>query len=345
MPLVPSRTSLRRTVPAGLAVLALGLAGCGESDAGADADAGAGATTAGYPVTVDNCGTEVTFEQAPQRVVAIKSTSTELMLALGLGDRLVAHAFADGPVPEEWADEVAGVTLLSEKAPSQEVVLEQEPDLVLAGWESNLAADTAGERDDLAALGVNSYVSPSACQESPYAPDPMTFDLLFSQFEEAGQVLGAPDAAAELVAEQRAALEDLERAPEGTTALWWSSGTDTPFVGGGVGAPQMMMEAVGLENIAGDVDQAWSSLGWESVIEEDPDVLVLVDADWNKAATKIEFLESNPATAELTAVREGRYLTVPMPAAEAGVRSVPAVLDLARQLGELGLLEEAGAGS
>ncbi|WP_110182277.1 putative F420-0 ABC transporter substrate-binding protein [Nocardioides solisilvae] len=341
------RPSLRRAVPAGLAVLALALAGCGQSDADADTGASsgsAGSETEGYPVTVDNCGIEVTLDSAPERVVAIKSTSVELMLALGLGDNVVAHAFPDGPVPDEWADAAAGITLLSEKAPSQEVVLEQEPDLVLAGWESNLAADTAGERDDLADLGVATYVSPAACQEAPYAPDPMTFGLLFDQLEEAGAVLGAPEAAAELVADQRAELEGAGRAADGTTALWWSSGTDTPFVGGGTGAPQMVMEAVGLDNVAGDVDQAWTSLGWESVIEADPDVLVLVDADWNQAATKIDFLESNAATKELTAVKEKRYLTVPMPAAEAGVRSVPAVLDLADQLGALGLLAGDGEG-
>ncbi len=68
-----------------------------------------------------------------------------------------------------------------------------------------------------------------------------------------------------------------------------------------------------------------------------PDVLVLVDAAWNTAEAKIERLESNPATAEMTAVREGRYLTIPFPATEAGVRNVDAVVDLAAQLEALDL--------
>lgn len=350
----PSRPGVSRRTPGyvvpGLAVLALVLAGCGGSNtsdtaSATSSDDGSGSAAAGYPVTVDNCGTEVTFDRAPERVVTIKSTSTELLLALGLEDRIVAHAFPDGPVPDPWADAAAAITLLSEQAPSQEVVLEQEPDLVLAGWESNLAADTAGERADLAGLGVDTYVSPAACQEPPYQPDPLTFDLLFSQVEEAGRIFGVPEVAAELVAEQRAALEEVGQAAEGTTALWWSSGNDTPFVGGGIGAPHLMMETVGLDNVVADEEQAWTSLGWESIIEADPDVLVLVDATWNPAATKIDFLETNPATAELTAVREGRYLIVPMPAAEAGVRTVPAVDDLAGQLDELGLLDGGGDAS
>ncbi|WP_235737873.1 ABC transporter substrate-binding protein [Nocardioides alcanivorans] len=221
-----ARPARRLLAAAAVAALALPLVGCGaDADEPNDQDT---QTAAGYPVTVDNCGTEVTLQRPPERVVTIKSTSTELMLALGLEDNIVGTAFADGPVPEQWAAAAEGLEVISDQAPSQEVVLDEEPDLVFAGWESNLAADTAGERDTLAKLGVNSYVSPAACQEPDYQPDKMTFDLLFDQFREAGQVLGAPDAAEELVKEQQAALAEVGTAADGTTALWWSSGEDTP---------------------------------------------------------------------------------------------------------------------
>lgn len=326
--------SVRTPLLATCALLAAGaLTSCGS---GSTATTGAGSGgDAGEPVTVTNCGTEVTVDSPPERIVTIKSTPTELVLALGLGERIVGTAFLDGPVPEELAPEDA-LTEISDQAPGQEAVLELEPDLVFAGWESNLAADTAGERDVLADLGVATYVSPSACQ-SEGAPEQMTYDLLFDHFTEAGDLLGAQEAAAELVAEQRAELDDLGRLAEEPTALWWSSGTDTPFVGGGTGAPQMVMERVGLANIAADVDQTWTSLGWEAVVDADPDVLVLVDADWNSAAQKIEHLESHPATRELSAVKAGRYLTVPFPAGEAGVRSVSAAAGLLAQAEELGL--------
>lgn len=331
----PIRTARPRLLAAlTVATLALPLAACG---AEADDDTTT-ETAAGYPVTVDNCGTEVTFTAPPERVVTIKSTSTELMLALGLADRIVGTAFADGPVPEPWAEEAADLEVISDQAPSHEVVLEHEPDLVFAGWESNLAADTAGERDTLAKLGVNSYVSPAACMEPEYQPDKMTFPVLFDQFREAGRILGVPDAAEELIAEQEAALAEVGKAADGTTALWWSSGEDTPFVGGTIGAPQMVLDAVGLDNVVTE-DATWTSLGWEAILDADPDVLVLVDATWNSAEDKIESLESNPATRELSAVKAERYLVIPFPAGEAGVRSVSAAADLADQLDDLGLLQ------
>ena len=94
----------------------------------------------------------------------------------------------------------------------------------------------------------------------------------------------------------------------------------------------MMLEQLGLTNIAADVNDTWSPLSWEAIVAANPDVIVLVDASWNTAAAKKEFLATNPATANITAVKNQAYLVIPFPAAEAGVRSVPATVDLASQL-------------
>jgi len=336
MPLLPLRP--RTSVLLATLLLTPTLAACAE-----EAAPTASAEADGFPVTVRNCGFEVTLDAPPERIVTVKSTSTELVLALGAGDRVVGHAFPDDELPDELAAAGKDLELISEKAPSQEVVLEREPDLVFAGWESNLEADTAGERDTLARLGVASYVAPSACQSADQ-PEKMTFDLLFDHFLEAGQLLDAQAEAKELVAEQRAQLESLGSVTPSTTALWWSSGTDMPFVGGGIGAPQMVMEAIGLTNVAAGERKTWTERGWERVVADDPDVIVLVDADWNTAASKIQQLEENPATANLSAVKAKRYLYVPFPAAEAGVRSVDAVAGLLEQARKLGLTDEGSTG-
>ncbi|HEV7813029.1 MAG TPA: putative F420-0 ABC transporter substrate-binding protein [Leifsonia sp.] len=287
---------------------------------------------------VDNCGTDVAITaDAPERIVTIKSTSTELLLALGLGERIVGSAFQDGPVPDAWADASSEIPIISDFAPGQEAVLELEPDFVFAGWESMFTAEAAGERESLQALGIGSYVAPSACKDPAYKPEKLSFDEVFDEILEAGSVFHADDAATELVSEQRDALEEIPTDDRGLTALWYSSGTDIPYVGAGIGAPQMMMERLGLGNVAGDVDDTWSSLGWEAIVDADPDVIVLVDASWNSADSKIEILRANPATAALDAVRESRYLIVPFAAGEAGVRNVSATADLADQLAALEL--------
>jgi iron complex transport system substrate-binding protein len=314
-----------RAIPLAAAVLAL-LAAC-STPAPVATDS---------PVSVvklDNCGVPVTFTTPPERVVTIKSTSTEMLLALGLGDRIVGTAFQDGPVPDEWAGDV-DVPVISEFMPSEEAVLDLEPDLVYSGWESAFAADAAGERDELAALGVATYVQPAACR-SAQVPGKLDFAEIFREIAEVASIFRADPEP--LLLDQQSELDAIVPDDRGLTALWYSSGTDTPYVGAGIGAPQLVLETIGVANVAGDIDQTWSSLGWESIVDADPDVIVLIDADWNTAQSKIDLLESNPATARLSAVEHDAYLILPFAASEAGVRTVSAAASLADQLKELDL--------
>lgn len=286
-----------------------------------------------YPLSLDNCGQTVTLAAAPERVVTIKSTATELLLSLGLGNRIVGVGFQDGPLPPHLALAGSGLPVLSDKLPSQEVVLETEPDFIYGGWESNFAADGAGERPTLAQLGVATYVAPAACRS--IKPVKLTFDQLLAEITEMGAIFDVEDAAAGLVTEQRAALAAVQPDTRGLTALWYSSGTKTPYVGAGSNAPAMILEALGLANIFADVDEGWTSASWEAIVDADPDVIILVDAAWNSAEQKKQLLAENPITSQLDAVINQRYLVIPFPASEAGVRNVPATADMAAQLARL----------
>lgn len=338
---MPIRHTRRSFALAALPVSALLLAGCAsaaatpDNGASSNGDASMPAGSTNYPLTIDNCGTELTLDAAPERVLTVKSSTLELMLALGVGDTVIGSAFSDGPVPDEYADAASGIVVVSDKVPSQEATLELEPDFVFAGWESNLSAEGAGERADLAKLGVNSYVAPAACKGEGYMPDPLDFDEVFREFTEAGDIFGVPDAAADLVAAQRAELDAIEPNAEGLTALWYSSGDDTPYVGAGIGSPQMIMAAAGLDNIGKDVHDTWTPMSWEAIVDAEPDVIVLVDAAWNTAESKIELLESNPVTAALPAVQQQRYVVLDFPSTEAGVRNVGAVASTVEQLAAL----------
>ena len=68
--------------------------------------------------------------------------------------------------------------------PGQEALLGLEPDFVYGGWESNFSADGAGDRAALQDLGIATYVSPAACKEEGYMPDPLTFDEVADEIRE-----------------------------------------------------------------------------------------------------------------------------------------------------------------
>ncbi|MCY7286903.1 MAG: putative F420-0 ABC transporter substrate-binding protein [Cryobacterium sp.] len=328
----------RVSVLAAVAASALLLSGCAAASPAATPSttpSTSASDAAGYPVTIDNCGTEVTVESAPERIVTIKSSTTELLLALGLGDRIVGSAFLDGPLPASLEKAGADLNVVSDFVPGQEAVLGLTPDFVYGGWESNFSAEGVGERAGLADLGIGSYVSPAACKGEGYMPDPLTFDAVFDEITEAGALFGAEEAAADLVADQQEDLAALTPAGKDTTALWYSSGTDAPYVGAGIGSPNMIMAAAGLNNVFANVEDTWTSVGWESVIAANPSVIVLVDAIWNTAASKIENLEANPATQQLDAVTNQRYIVLPFAATEAGSRNVDAAASTIEQLAAL----------
>jgi len=333
----------RTLTPLAASALVLTLAACGATArtpaTSAPATSAMSATTATDLTALTSCGVTAEFPVPAGAVVTIKSSATEAVVALGAADRLVGVAALDGPLPEHVTgvdDAVWDVELpvISEKVPSFEAVAELGPEAILAGWESNLSADGAGSRETWESIGVATWVSPSACRDPHLQPEILTFDDVFDEITTLGLVLGREDAAATLVAAQRDALTDLAAARDGRTvrALWYSSGSDTPFVGAGIGAPQLIMQTAGLENIAADVRDTWVSMSWEEVAQRDPEVIVLVDSVWNTAAHKREVLAANPVTAAMDAVVAGRYLVVPFPASESGVRTVDAALSLHEQL-------------
>jgi iron complex transport system substrate-binding protein len=317
---------------AGLASIAIGallLTGCATAEAAAPAT-----PTADKPVVIQNCDTKVTFDSAPKRVVSIKSTSTEILLALGLGDRIVGTAYQDGPVPAKWKAQAAGFHQISDFMPSEEAVLALQPDMVYSGWESAFSADQAGTRPELEGLGIGTYVQPAACRTTG-APAKLAFSDIYAELDQVAAIFRVSDA--KLIAQQKAELATVKKNTKGLSALWYSSGTDTPYVGAGTGAPELVMETTGLKNVAGDIKQTWTNLGWESIVAADPDVIILIDASWNTAASKITALETNPATANLTAVKDHRFITLPFPSSEAGVRTVDAAVSVQKQLTALGL--------
>ena len=232
------------------------------------------------PLTIDNCGTEVTFEAAPERVVTIKSSTLELLLALGLEDRIVGTAFSDGPVP----DELRRRGIRARGALRQGALAGGHPRGRARPGLRRLGVEPLGRgrrrpRHAREQLGVATYVAPAACKGEGYMPDPLTFDEVFREFEEAGADLRRPGCRGR--PGRRAARRARRRSSRTTTGSPRSgtrSGDDTPYVGAGIGAPQMIMDAAGLENVAADVHDTWTSMGWEAIVAADPDVIVLVDA-------------------------------------------------------------------
>lgn len=321
---------------AALAGATLALSGC--ADAPAPADAAAASPSDGFPVTVDNCGVEVTVTAPPSHVVTLNQGATEQALGLGLADRMAGTAYLDDAVAPRYAADYERVPVLAKEYPSTEKLLTAEPDLAIASYPSAFGDKGVGTREELAARGIPTYVDPLACpDEEGSAQARPTFAAIWSALEELGRLTGSTSRAGDVVADQRERLTTVEESAAGSdlTVLWYDSGEDTPFVGAGEGGPALVLEAVGATNVFADLDGGWADGSWETVLEADPDVIVLPDASWSSAKDKRAYLEKDPVLSTLTAVREKRYVTLPFSETTPGIRLVDGAEHVAEQLAEL----------
>ncbi|MGW8526659.1 ABC transporter substrate-binding protein [Nocardiopsis sp. NPDC055824] len=348
-----SRHALLSSALPSLALLlapVLALTACGpQDDRGGDGtEAAAGS---GYPRTVDNCGHEVTLDAPPQRAVSLNQGTTEILLSLGLEDQVVGTATWTDPIMEGLEEANGDIPRLAENNPSFERVLEAEPDLVTASFVSTLGAGGVATREQFEELGVPSYVSPTDCAAGKdnegggdgSRSEPLTLDAVYGEIHDLAEIFGVEERGEELVGELRdrvdAATEDLE--VEDVSLMYWFANAQSPYLAGCCGAPGAITGAVGAKNAFDDTHSEWPQINWETVADRDPDVIVLGDLTRDSqtaesAAAKIEFLEDNPATRNLTAVREERYVLLSGQAMNPSIRTVEGIELVADGLRELG---------
>jgi iron complex transport system substrate-binding protein len=107
---------------------------------------------------------------------------------------------------------------------------------------------------------------------------------------------------------------------------------EIPYVGAGGGTPNEIIQLAGGKNIFADVEGNWASISWEEVIARNPEVIVLVDADWTSAEDKKNMLKTDPRFSDLTAVKHNKFVTIDFVYTTEGVRNAEAVSIIAKGL-------------
>lgn len=329
----PARTRRAPRVVAGAVALATALltAGCGAAD-DAPGKPKAGASSAeGFPVTVDNCGVRTTYDRPPSRVVTIHQHPAELLLALGLKDRMVGTAFPDSAVLPELREDFAAVPELAKREPSFETVLDAEPDFVYGGYGSAFAENEGRSREAFADAGVDTYLNREYCGKKR-----VTMRDTYDEIRTIGEVFGVPDRASALVADLEGRVDKAASAvgkrPD-VPVFVYDSGDRTAFTAGGNGLGNDLIRLAGGRNIFADLDSVFGDVSWEQVVARKPEVVVIYDyAGSGSVEQKKRFLLSQPALADVPAIRNERFVVLPLTATLVGIRSAHAVDGLARGL-------------
>lgn len=262
-----------------------------------------------YPLSINNCGTEVTFDAAPTRIALMETAPVPALDALGVLDRTAIRAgdFPAAYYDDELYAQILEIPSLSEDIDAsghltlnQEEIIAHGPDLVLGLPEGVIP-------ESLADGGATVLEQEILC---PNFSEPASFDHIYGELERLGAVFDRGQEAAELIEQLQDRVEVASSAAEEetrTAAVLYPSVGGGPLYAYGTGSmatPQL--EALGFTNVFEDVSERVFEVQNEELVGRDPDLLILLYQ--GGTAGLEEAVTSLPGAETMTAVQQDEIL-------------------------------------
>tara|TARA_Y100000814_G_C12321178_1_gene398330 strand:+ start:152 stop:1102 length:951 start_codon:yes stop_codon:yes gene_type:complete len=285
-------------------------------------------------VSVDSCNRTVTFDSPPQRAISNDVNLTEMMLVLGLSDKMVGYTGISGwkTLDEEMRLGVKQLPELSPKYPTKEVLVGADADFFFAGWNYGMKVGGEVTPETLKPFGINVYELTESCIHI-MTKKKVSMDDMYNDLLNLGLIFQVENRAKKLVDAYRSDLKKFTQKLESIPAkkvFVYDSGEDTPFTAGRYAMPTALIEAAGGINIMDDFQKSWGTVTWEEVIDRNPEVVVIVNYGKVTAEQKRKFMMSNPAFANIDAVKNDRFVTLEYVEATPGPRNIKAIKKLAK---------------
>lgn len=288
-----------------------------------------------YPINIQSCNRTVTFNQKPKAAISNDVNLTEMMLVLGLQKQMVGFTGISGwkTLDPVLRKEIGELPELSPKYPSKEVLLGADADFYFAGWNYGMQPGGGVTPATLEPLGIQVYELSESCIHI-MDKHKVSMDDLYNDLLNLGRIFNREDQAQSLVNHYKQELKtfksNLTPLDKPTKVFVYDSGQEQPFTSGRYGMPTALIEAAGGKNILDDVEKSWIQVGWESVIDRAPDVIVIINYGDITAEQKIDFLRSHSALKNIPAVKNNRFVILEYVEATPGPRNINAIKRLAQ---------------
>ena len=234
------------------------------------------ATLAGFPLTIENCGRTLTFATPPERVLTTWQAPPELLVKLGLGDKIVGTENAlQFPPPADIAEAYAKVPVLAKQAASKEAIIAAKPDFIVASflaWDFDPKADRP-TLDELSALGVQVFGLRDNCTADSH----VTSVEMYEDMITIGRIFGVEERAQALVDQMKAQIADVEKKVAGKTVVkvFFDAGGEGPVGTAGAGLQNEQINIAGGVNVFADHANYYEEVSLEEVAVRQPEIFVV----------------------------------------------------------------------
>lgn len=309
-----------------------------------------------YPLTIKNCGNVLEFDAAPERVVSLGQSTTEILYSLGLGDKVKGTGVWFGPVLDQFKDINATVPRLADNDPGFETVVAQKPQLVTTQYQWHVGPKgIVGTTEQFNELSIPVYTAVADCvgKDNTGSGDGVrnqgfSMDLIYQEITELAQIFDIEDRGTALIADLQAREKQsldqvVATGNDNVSVVFWFSSSEIkadPYVAGKNGAAGYVAAKLGVKNII-DSDEEWPTVGWETIARANPDIIVIGKMgrrrfpadDWE---VKMDFLKTDPVTSQMKAVQNGNIVVMDAQSMDPTIRTIEGIETLVKAVEKLG---------
>ncbi|CAM2875761.1 ABC transporter substrate-binding protein [Actinomyces slackii] len=297
--------SIRPTAALTAILVGLGLMGC---SAVKDSDA---SSQGAYPVTVEDCGSTVTIDAEPKRILTVGTAAVEMLDAAGAADRITARTGEFGaPLPETLKNPPSDDLITNPSDPTTEEILAAEPDLVLGYGLFN------ADIDQLRQAGITVLTVQGECghDSTSQSGSGVTLTTVTDDLRRLGTVLSTSFTADAAAASLDERIAQARQDKAGSTAAWvyYFSSQDPLSAYGGQGLANSSLQDAGLTNAYAASMDAYLTISVESLLSQQPDWIILSYGLYGESEEEArqKFLAS-PGVDSLTAVSQNHLVLLP----------------------------------
>lgn len=275
-------------------------------------------------VTIQNGDRTVIFTEMPRKVLCCHLYAAENMVMLGLEDYIAGKNIPTNPAEkplDELKDRFEGIEEIER---SHENAVALGTDLVI-GQVSAFKDTGWGSYEQFESKGINCLTITGTIVQDE------TVEHVYQDIENLGKIFKVEDRAAALIADIQAQIDQVQEAVKDVAeedkvkvfVLDTFNGNEIYTTSSGLKS-NLIELAGGINCTRGMADSRWFNTSVETLVETNPDIIIINDYGSVTVEEKLEFINSNPALQDVPAVKNQAYLTIPLVAVMQDVRAASA---------------------